>query len=107
MLVPKVSVKGVKDVLKSEAIVAVGAAMVFGTLAANKLTELVGKIPFLQDHITVGLILVSIIILLIAVKMKGGVFRAIAIGLAGGAFFIGVLQIDFVQNSLAKIAARS
>ena len=106
MLLPKISAKGISGVLKSEAVVAVGAAMVFGTLAASKLTELIGNVPFLSDHITIGLIAVAIIILLIAVKLKGGLVRGIAIGLAGGAFFIGLLQIDAVSNILAKIAPR-
>lgn len=105
-LIPKISSKGVSGVLKSEAVVAVGSAMLFGTLAADKLTELIGNVPFLSDHITIGLIAVSIVILLIAVKVKGGVVRGLAIGLAGGAFFIGLLQVDFVTNALARIAPR-
>lgn len=106
MLIPKLSVKGISGVLKSEAVVAVGAAMIFGTLAAAKITELIGNVPFLNDHITVGLIAIAIIILLIAVKLKGGLVRGIAIGIAGGAFFIGLLQVDYISNALAKIAPR-
>jgi len=106
-LIPKLSVKGAKGVLFSEPVLAVGSAMIFGTLAASKLTELVGNIPFLQNHVVFGLMLISVIILIVAVKMKSGVLRAIVIGFAGGSFFIGLLQVSAVSNLLAKLPVRS
>lgn len=107
MLIPKLSISGASKTLTSEPLVAVGTAVLFGTVAAAHLTGLIQKVPFLKDHITVGLLIVSLIIIMIATKFKSGVMRAIVIGFAGGSFFIGLLQIDFIQNNLAKIAARS
>ena len=87
--------------------VAVGTAVLFGAIAAAHLTGLIQKLPFLKEHITTGLMIISFIIVIVATRFKSGVLRAVMIGLAGGSFFIGLLQIEFVQNNLARIATRT
>ena len=102
-LIPKISSGNITKTLMSESVLAVGSALIFGTLASNKLTEFIGKVPFLSEHITFGLIGISIVILIISAKMKSGVLKAIVIGLAGGSFFIAILQVDIVRENLANI----
>mgnify|MGYP007025394177 CR=1 FL=1 len=106
-LIPKLSIGKATKVLGSEPMVAVGTAVLFGAVAAAHLTGLIQRIPFAKEHVTIALIIFSFIIITVATRFKSGVLRAVMIGLAGGSFFIGILQIDFVQNNLAKIAARS
>ena len=104
-LVPKISTGGIKNAVMSEPVLAVGAALLFGTAAAGFITNFILKIPFLNQHVTIALVGLSIVILLVAIKMKGGTFRAIAIGLAGGSLFIGLLQVDFVRETISSVMA--
>lgn len=104
-LVPKVTVGGVKNAVMSEPVLAVGAALLFGTVAAGFITNLVLKIPFLNEHITIALVALSVVILIVALKMKSGTFRAIVIGLAGGSLFIGLLQVEAVRSTISQITS--
>lgn len=105
-LIPKVSAGGIQKTILSEEVMAVGAAILFGSVAASHLTNFISNLPFARDHVTFALIGLSVFILIFAVKMKTGTLKAIVIGLAGGTFFIGILQVDFVANALRTIQLR-
>lgn len=102
-LVPKLSAGGIKSAIMSENVIAVGAAILFSAVAANKITELIQGIPFLQDHVVFALVGISVVILIIGIKMKSGVIKAVIIGLAGGSFFVGLMSIPTIANGLAQV----
>ena len=99
-LVPKVDFKSVKSVLTSPEVIAVGSAAILAPLLQPFIEEQIRKLPFARDHITAAMIIISIVILLIVTKMKAGVLRGLAIGIAGANFFIGI--VPFVQKQVAR-----
>lgn len=105
-LVPKLSAGGIKNAIMSENVIAVGAAILFSAVAANKITELIKNVPFLQDHVVFALIGISVVILIIGIKMKSGAIKAIVIGLAGGSFFVGLMSVPMIANGLAQVQSR-
>jgi hypothetical protein len=105
-LVPQLSLGKIQGALLSPEILAVGSAILFSSVLAGHLTGFISQLPILKDHVIVGLILISVVIILIAIKMKGGsTFRAIAVGLAGGTFFIALLQIPTVARTVGQITS--
>ena len=84
----------------SPEVVAVGSAAILAPFAQPFIEEQIRKLPFARDHITAAMIIISIIILLIATKMKAGVLRGIVIGIAGANFFIGI--VPFVQKQISR-----
>ena len=102
-LIPKLSVGSAKGAVLNDNVLAVGTAILFSSLAAAKLTEIISGVPFLQDYVVYALIGVSVVILIVAVKMKSGFVKAITIGLAGGSFFIALMQVSSVRKVLASV----
>ena len=88
------------SVLTSPEVIAVGSAAILAPFLQPFIEEQIRNIPFARDHITIAMILISIIILLIATKMKSGVLRGIVIGVAGANFFIAI--VPFVQTQIGR-----
>jgi len=102
-LIPKLSAGSAKGAVMNDNVLAVGTAILFSATAAAKLTELISGVPFLQDHVVFALIGISVVILIVTVKMKSGIVKAVTIGLAGGSFFIALMQVDSVRNVLKSV----
>jgi len=99
-LVPKISGKTVISVLTSPEVIAVGSAALLAPFLQPFIEEQIQNLPFARDHVTIAMIVISIIILLIATKMKTGVLRGIVIGVAGANFFIAIVPL--VQTQLNR-----
>ena len=81
--VPKIKLDDFKKFITSPEIVAVAAAIIITPLIQGAVQNFIDSVPFLQDHITIALILAAFVIFIIAAKV-GGIFRAVLIGIAGG-----------------------
>ena len=100
VLIPKLKVGSISKAITSPEIVAIISASVLAPVIQPFVTDFINKIPIARDHVTIALIIISIVVLLIAVKMKSGVFRAIIIGIAGSFLVIGA--IPAVQQVLRR-----
>lgn len=98
-LIPKISAGGIAHVLKSPEVIAVGSAAIIAPIIEPYITSFLVKIPGFNKFGSWILVGFSIIVLLLAGKMKSGAMRAIVIGVAGATFFIGIIP---VINPLVK-----
>lgn len=80
---PSIKVDDFKKFVTSPEIVAVAAAILITPLILGAVSSFTDSVPFLQDHITIALILSAFVVFIIASKV-GGMFRAVLIGIAGG-----------------------
>lgn len=90
-LIPKLSIGSIQKVLFSPEVIAIGSAAIIAPLIEPHINRFINQIPFFKNHGTLALIIFSIIILLIASKIKGGAVRGIVIGIAGANFFIAII----------------
>lgn len=93
MLVPKISAGSISHVLKSPEVIAVGSAALLAPIVEPYITSFLSKIPGFNKFGTWILLGFSILILLLAGKMKSGALRAVVIGVAGATFFIGIIPV--------------
>ncbi len=88
--IPKISSKGIMAIFKSPEVIAVGSAILLAPFIAPKVADFLDNYPLIKDHLTIAMIVVSILILLVTLKMKAGVLRAVVIGVSGAMLFIGL-----------------
>ena len=82
--VPKIKFDDFQKFLLSPEIVAVASAIIVTPFIIGFVENFVGSVPFLRDHVTIGLVLGAFVIFILASKIKNTTFRAVAIGVAGG-----------------------
>lgn len=92
-LIPKISAGGIAHVLKSPEVIAVGSAAIISPIVEPYITAFLARIPGFNKFGTWILVGFSIIVLLLAGKMKSGSLRAVVIGVAGATFFIGIIPV--------------
>lgn len=98
LAVPKISSGAILSALKSPEVIAVGSAILIAPIVAPYISDFLDNYPLIKDHMTIAMTVLSILILLISVKMKAGLFRAVVIGVAGSTLFIGVYP--WVQKNI-------
>lgn len=83
--------KSLGALVKSPEVIAIATSVFITPLVQPFVDRLIARIPFLNQHRTIALIIVGVIIFMMAAKLKaGGFVRAIVIGIAGSLFIIGV-----------------
>ena len=86
--------------VKSPEVVAVASSVFITPLIQPFINRFIQRIPFLRNHATVALVLVGLVIFLIASRIKSGLLRAVAIGVAGSLFILGIAPVvnQFVRR---------
>ncbi len=79
-----------KSVLQNEAIIAVMSASIVAPFVVPKINSLMDTVPILRDHKSIAAFVSGVVIFGIAAKVKGGLGRAVVIGVAG-AFILSAL----------------
>lgn len=87
-LIPKISAGSIGKVVTSPEVIAIGSASFVAPLIEPHISKFIDSIPILRNHGRLAILGLSILILLLASRMKSGVFRAIVIGVAGANFFV-------------------
>ncbi len=82
--VPKIKFDDFQKFIMSPEIVAVASAIIVTPFIIGFITNFVDSVPFLRDHVTIGLILSAFLIFILSSKIRNITFRAVAIGIAGG-----------------------
>jgi len=77
-------------VLKNEAIIAVLSASIVAPFVVPKINSLMDTVPILRDHKSIAAFVAGMVIFGLAAKVKGGLGRAVVIGVAG-AFVLSAL----------------
>ncbi len=89
-MLPKVGISTLGQMAKSPEVIAVVSASILAPIVAKPINSLLDKIPFIGKFKTAGLLIVAVIIFAVASKVKGHMFRAILIGVAGANLLIAV-----------------
>lgn len=82
--IPKIKLDDFQKFIMSPEIVAVASAIIVTPFIMGFVTQFIDSIPFLRDHVTIGLVVSAFIIFILASKIKSMMLRAVAIGVAGG-----------------------
>ena len=85
--------KGLGQMIKSPEVIAVASSVFITPIVQPFVASIIGKIPFLRQHLTIGLVLAGLLIFILASRIKAGFLRAIIIGVAGSLFIIGVAPV--------------
>ena len=86
-------VKTLGTMFKSPEVIAIATSVFLVPLIQPFVNSFIAKIPFLNQHYTIALIIVGVIIFMVASKVKSATFRAIVIGVAGSLFILGLSPI--------------
>lgn len=92
--------KAISGLVKSPEVIAIATSVFIVPLIQPFVDRLIAKIPFLNKHRTIALILVGVVVFMLASKIKGAMFRAVAIGIAGSLFILGLSPVinQFVRR---------
>lgn len=82
--IPKIKFGDFQKFLTSPEIIAIGSAIIVTPFIIGLVENFVDNVPFLKDHVTIGLVLAAFAIFILATKIRSSMFRAVAIGIAGG-----------------------
>lgn len=96
--IPTVKFSDFKKFITSPEIVAVGSAILVTPLIQATVESLVGSIPVVQNHATIALIIAAFVIFILASRIKMMMFRAVALGVAGGLLITAIEP--FVSNAI-------
>lgn len=83
MFRPQATLGDFKEFLTSPELIVVGSAIVLTPLLQASVQSILDRIPILQDHATIALLVAGFIVFIIASKLKG-VIKQIALGFAAG-----------------------
>ena len=78
------------SIFKNQAIIAVLSASIVAPFIVPKINSLMDTVPILRDHKSIAAFISGVVIFGIAAKVKGGLGRAVVIGVAG-AFILSAL----------------
>lgn len=92
--------KTIGAMAKSPEVIAIATSVFLVPMVQPFVDSIIAKIPFLNKHRTLALMVVGIVIFFIASKVKSQIFRAVIIGIAGSLFILGLSPIinQFVRR---------
>ena len=92
--------KTLSTMIKSPEVIAVGTAILLVPLLQPTIDSFIAKIPFLNRHRTLALIVIGVVIFFLASKVGSPTLRAVVIGLAATLFIVGLAPIinQFVRR---------
>jgi len=92
--------KTLGQMVKSPEVIAIATSVFLVPIVQPFVDSILSKIPFLNQHRTLGLIVAGVIIFMVASKVKSQIFRAVIIGIAGSLFILGLSPIinQFVRR---------
>ena len=82
--IPKIKFDDFTKFLRSPEIIAVASAIIITPFLIAGVENFLDNVPFLRDHVTIGLVLTAFVIFILSSKIRNMTFRAVAIGVAGG-----------------------
>ena len=106
---PQISLDSFKDFVKSNELIAVGAAILITPVLLATIQQVISRFPLLRDNLAVGLALAGFAIFIIALMFGGGrpKVRAFLVGIAAGVFITGLQASSIGQQLFARIAGGS
>ncbi|QMU53527.1 MAG: hypothetical protein GKS07_10965 [Nitrosopumilus sp.] len=101
-LIPGVSVDKFSNFAKSKEVIIAAVSFILTPIAISQAQKLLVNVPFLQNNLTIGLIIVAFFLFLFATKMEGLV-KTVGMAIAGEIFVSAVLSFGAVQQTLNKV----
>ncbi len=102
--IPKVSVSKFQNFATSKEVLIAGASFVLTPIALSKIQASLVKVPFFQNNLTAGFIIVAFLLFLVALQMSGFV-RTILSAVAAGVFVSAILSFGAIQDVLNRVGA--
>lgn len=92
--------KTLSSMIKSPEVIAIATSVFLVPMVQPFVDKIIARIPFLNQHRTLSLVLVGVIVFFIASKVKSAIVRAVVIGIAGSLFILGLSPIinQFVRR---------
>ena len=92
--------KTISAMIKAPEVIAIATSVFLVPIVQPFIDSIIAKIPFLNKHRTLALIVAGVAIFFVASKDKSSTFTAVVIGVAGSLFILGLSPIinQFVRR---------
>ncbi len=104
-LIPTVSVDKFQNFAKSKEVIVAAVSFILTPIALTKVQEVLIKVPFLKENLTIGFILAGFLIFMIAFKMEG-LPKTVLASIGAGVFVTAILSIGQIQETIQKVGLR-
>jgi len=102
-LIPQIKIENFTKFLTSDAMIVAGSAILVAPVLLGSIERLRQKVPFLKDHITIGLVIAAFAISIIAYMLQGKL-RLIVLGVAAGVAITALAP--FFEATIGKIGGK-
>lgn len=101
-LIPQIKFENFTKFLTSREMIVAGAAIIVTPLLLKSIEKIRQKVPFLKDHITVGLLVAAFALSIVAFMLKGYA-QVVILGVAAGVAITALSP--FFEEALGKLGA--
>lgn len=102
-IIPQVKIENFTKFLTSDAMIVAGSAILVTPLLLKSIEKLRQKVPFLKDHITIGMLIAAFAISIIAYMLQGKL-RLVVLGIAAGTAITALAP--FFEEAIDKVGGK-
>jgi hypothetical protein len=78
------------SLIKAPETIAIATSVLLVPIVQPFIDSIIARIPFLNSHRTLALIVAGVFIFIVASKVRSNIFRSVVIGIAGSLFILGI-----------------